>query len=73
MCHSCSVLESMCRLSVAMRRDAQGEMLQWTSVLARRRMGAKAPSIPAQWTTVLDMPALWTTVLSCQKEMLCGC
>ena len=59
--------------SVAMRRDVPREMLQWTPVLARRKIGAEVPSILAQWTTVLEMPALWATVLSCQKEEPSGC
>ena len=48
MCHSCTVLESMCRLSVAVRHDAPREMLQSTTVLTRRKMGTTVPSILAR-------------------------
>ena len=80
MCHRCSVLESMCRLRVALRHDAPREMLQRTTVLTRRKMEMIVPSITAVWTTVLDMPIQetvvpdrpirGTTVPSRQKDML---
>ena len=78
MCHSCSVLESMCRLSVALRHDVPCEMLQRTTVLTRRKMVTIVPSWTAVWTTVLDFrrrlslidPIRGTTVPSRQKDML---
>ena len=82
MYHSHSVLESMCRLSVAPKHDAsrEREMLLRTAVLMRRRLQTVVPPIMAVRTTVLicqiqrtivpDRLIRGTTVPSHQKDVL---
>ena len=53
MYHSHSVLESMCRLSVASRRDASERLPLRTTVLVRNKMVTDVPFTTAAWTTVL--------------------
>ena len=75
-----SVLESMCRLSVAMRHDASRELLQRTTVLMRRKDGDNcpihngnvnhSPDVPIQRTIVPDRSIRGTTVPSRQKDVL---
>ena len=59
MYHSLSVLESMCRLSVASRRDASERLPLRTTVLVRNKMVTDVPVMTAAWTShhSPDMPS----------------